>query len=335
MWKSVYEEFSDLKKSEQMALFNAMKQDLFPDEPNKITKLLKRIREARFSGGLACVHCGCASVKRNGKYRTRQRYLCKDCGKSFNDMTHTPFSGSRYPEKWVKYIELMVEGYTLPKIAEKLKIHISTAFYWRHKVLNALSSIGFQELSGIVESDETFFKESMKGRKIFHREAKERGGRDSKRGISNLKIAVVVAQDRNGNVVARKAGNGRVKAEEIDVVLGDYIHPSALLCTDTATNYKKFAKIKGLQHETINERQKERVKKGIYHVQHVNNFHKRLKDWMDRFLGVATKYLDNYLYWFRWLEIGKKMAFENRVEQMLISACQKPNYYTVEKLRLL
>jgi transposase-like protein len=316
-----------------MALFNAMKQDLFPDEPNKITKLLKKIREARFRGGIACVHCGCTSFKRNGKYRTRQRYLCKDCGKSFKDMTHTPFSGSRYPEKWVKYIELMVECYTLPKIAEKLKIHISTAFFWRHKVLNALSSLGFQELSGSVESDETFFKESMKGRKIFHRGAKERGGRDSKRGISNLKIAVVVAQDRHGNVVARKAENGRVKAEEIDVVLGEYIHPSALLCTDTATNYKKFAKIKGLQHETINERQKERVKKGIYHVQHVNNFHKRLTDWMDRFLGVATKYLDNYLYWFRWLEIGKKMAFENRVEQMLISACQKSTRITVKMLK--
>lgn len=91
----------------------------------------------------------------------------------------------------------------------------------------------------------------------------------------NLKIAVVVAQDRNGNVIARKAGTGRVRAEEIDAVIGDYIESSALLCTDTATNYKKFAKLKELQHETINERQKQRVKKGIYHIQHVNNFHRR------------------------------------------------------------
>lgn len=101
----------------------------------------------------------------------------------------------------------------------------------------------------------------MKGRKIFHREAKKRGGRNYLRGISNLKIAIVVAQDRNGNVVVRKAGNGRVKAEEIDVVLGDYIHPSALLCTDTATNYKKFRINQWFVHETINEWQKERVKK--------------------------------------------------------------------------
>ncbi|MGG0539051.1 IS1595 family transposase [Priestia aryabhattai] len=334
MWEDVYEGISELSKSEQMALFNAMKQDLFPEEPDKITTLLKSIRESRFASGLSCVHCGSTSVKRNGKYRSRQRYLCKDCGKTFNDMTNTPFSGSRYPEKWVKYVEMMVEGYTLPKIAKRLKIHISTAFYWRHKILNALCSLGFNQLQGIVESDETFFRESLKGqRTITHRKSKKRGEKDKKRGISNLKIAVVVAQDRNSNVIARKAGTGRVKAEEIDTVIGEYIHPSALLCTDTATNYKKFAKIKGLQHETVNERQKQRVKKGIFHIQHVNNFHNRLKSWMERFQGVGTHYLDNYLYWFRWLELGKNVAFEKRVEQMLISACQKSNYTTVQMLR--
>ncbi|MET3207629.1 UNVERIFIED_CONTAM: hypothetical protein ABIC26_000565 [Paenibacillus sp. PvR008] len=89
-------------------------------------------------------------------------------------------------------------------------------------------------MQGIVESDKTFFRESMKGAEITHRKAKKRGEKDKKRGISNLKIAVMVAQDRNGNMIARKAGTGRVKAEEIDAVIGEYIHPSTLLCTDTA-----------------------------------------------------------------------------------------------------
>ncbi len=139
MWKDVYEEFSKLTNSEQMALFNAMKKDLFPEEPDKITKLLKNIREARFVSGLGYVHCGSTSVNRNGKYRSRQRYLCNDCGKSFNDMTNTPLSDSRYPEEWVKkYIKLMVEGYKLPKIAKHLQIHISTAFYWGIKNLERI-----------------------------------------------------------------------------------------------------------------------------------------------------------------------------------------------------
>lgn len=75
MWEDVYEEFSELKKSEQIALFKAIKQDLFPDEPDKITKLLNSIRESRFASGMGCLHCGSTSVKRNGKYRSRQRYL--------------------------------------------------------------------------------------------------------------------------------------------------------------------------------------------------------------------------------------------------------------------
>lgn len=333
LYEQFYEQFHELSESEQKAFLNAIKQDFFQDEPDTITILLEKIREARFSSGLYCLHCGSTAVKRNGTYRSRQRYLCKDCGKSFNDMTNTPFSGSRYPEKWVKYIEYMVEGYTLPKIAEELGIHISTAFYWRHKILNALKSLGFDTLQGIVESDETFFRESMKGRKVTHRKPRKRGARDPKRGISNLKIAVVVAHDRNGSVIARKAGRGRLKAKEIDSVIGDYIHPSALLCTDTGTNYKRFALMKGLKHETINVRQQQYIKKGIYHIQNVNSFHKRLKIWMARFQGVATKYLDNYLYWFRWLEISKNLAFAKQVEQMLISACQKSNYFTVNKLR--
>lgn len=34
-------------------------------------------------------------------------------------MTNTPFSGSRYPEKWVKYIELMVKIKTSTKRGSK------------------------------------------------------------------------------------------------------------------------------------------------------------------------------------------------------------------------
>ncbi|MET3697446.1 transposase-like protein [Bacillus oleivorans] len=196
MWTKLYEKANELSNKDQLELFNALKRDLFPDEPDKITKLLNRIRESRFNSGMACVHCGSTSVKRNGKYRTRQRYLCKDCSKTFNDMSNTPFSGSRYPQKWVKFMEMMVEGYTLPKIAKRLDIHISTAFYWRHKVLYALRSLDFNQLQGIVESDETFFRESMKGRKVTHRVPKKRATKDEKRGISDLKIAVVVAQDR-------------------------------------------------------------------------------------------------------------------------------------------
>lgn len=139
----------------------------------------------------------------------------------------------------------------------------------------------------------------------------------------------MVAQDRNGQVISQKADNGRVRAEEIEAVIGEFIDLSSLLCTDTATNYKKFALMKELKHETINLSKEGYVTKGIYHLQHVNS----LKDWMQRFQGVATKYLDNYLYWFNFLKQSKKMATKERINQMLLSACQKSNLVMVKFLR--
>lgn len=129
------------------------------------------------------------------------------------------------------------------------------------------------------------------------------------------------------------AGKGCIKSTDIDKVLGSFIDTSALLCSDTATNYKKFTKDKGLQHEMVNMRKGIYVKKSIFHIQHVNVYHKRLKQFMERFQGVATKYLDNYLYWFRYLEQSKKVAHKERVKQLLFNACHKSNYSTVEILR--
>jgi len=41
---------------------------------------------------------------------------------------------------------------------------------------------------------------------------------------------------------------------------------------------------------------------GSYHIQNVNAYISRLKRWMCRFNGVATRYLDNYLGWWRMID---------------------------------
>jgi hypothetical protein len=48
---------------------------------------------------------------------------------------------------------------------------------------------------------------------------------------------------------------------------------------------------------------------------------------MERFQGVSTKYLDNYLYWFRWLDLGKNLAFEKQVEQNAYFSLSKIKFY--------
>jgi hypothetical protein len=91
--------------------------------------------------------------------------------------------------------------------------------------------------------------------------------------------------------------------------------------------------MKGLQHEAINVRKGVYTKKGIYHIQHVNEYHTRLKKWMNRFQGVATKYLDNYLFCHRFLELNKKKPFQERVKEMLFSSCRNINFTTIQHLR--
>ena len=103
-----------------------------------------------------------------------------------------------------------------------------------------------------------------------------------KRGISNEQISVVVAYDRNGSIITKMAGRGRITANEIDQTIGECLDKEIVLCTDSATNYKSFAKKKGIAHEIINSNKGEYVKKGVYHIQHVNAYHRRLKKWMER-----------------------------------------------------
>lgn len=308
-WRTVFQDFENLDHEQKLELFRAIRNALFPDTPQPLAALVGELREARFTEAITCPHCHSQSVKRHGKYRSRQRYLCRGCGKTFNDLTASPISGTHYPELWQRYFECMVEGLSLPKIAKKLGIHVSTAFYWRHKILNAIRALGADTLSGIVECDETFFLESMKGKKrIPHREARKRGGKSQYKGISHEQVCVVVAVDRNGGIVSQVAGIGRPTAFDINNVLGQYISPTVTLCTDSATSYKKFAQMKGLVHYRLNANKGIRMKKGIYHIQHVNAYHRRLKSWMERFNGVATRYMDNYLFWFRFLETHKGMG---------------------------
>jgi hypothetical protein len=53
-----------------------------------------------------------------------------------------------------------------------------------------------------------------------------------------------------------------------------------------------------LAFETIGTQQR-RGREKIFHVQNVNAYHSRLKNWMRRFHGVATERLPSYLGWRR------------------------------------
>ena len=56
------------------------------------------------------------------------------------------------------------------------------------------------------------------------------------------------------------------------------------------------------QRRLLLKRLEEAEHQQIFHIQNVNSYHSRVKTWLRRFNGVATKYLSNYLGWYRWLD---------------------------------
>lgn len=86
----------------------------------------------------------------------------------------------------------------------------------------------------------------------------------------------------------------KINADAVSAVLKPLVSPDAVQCSDGAAVYASFIQEQGVIHPFVRNRQGERVV-GAYHIQHVNGYHHWLKGWMERFHGVATHYLRNYL----------------------------------------
>jgi len=252
-----------------------------------------------------CPHCQSESFHKWGVRSNLQRYRCKTCSKTFNALTHTSLARLRHKEVWIDYVQDIIDGKSIRQSASHCNVDKSTTFRWRHRMLLVPTRTKAEHLHGIVEFDETYFLESHKGERNLSRNPRKRGGRASQRGISSEQTAVLVVRDRNGNTtdaILEKSNHETVANVMVPVLDSD-----ALLCSDTKPSYKAFAHKYHFILKTINASAKEHVR-GIYHIQNVNAYDSRLKEWMKHFHGVATKYLDSYLGWMRLLDREKNIT---------------------------
>lgn len=261
-----------------------------------------------------CPRCGCEAMKW-GNNKSIPRFKCKNpelnpeglkvCGKTFNALTGTPLANLHYADKHIGNAACMVEGLTVRKTAEKLGINKDTALRWRYQFLKTIKDVQPKSLTGLVEADETYFIESFKGqRKPFHRKSKKRGTPAIKPGLSKEQIPVIVARDRAtgqtfSSVIASRS------AVDIGAKLLPHLSKDAELISDGASTYRIIAQSHGITFRTVPKKPNHKTM-GTLHINNVNAYDKRLKEWMDRFHGVATKNLDIYLGWHRWLDVTKK-----------------------------
>ena len=248
-----------------------------------------------------CPHCGDDHVHRWGNDSGKPRYRCTHCRKTFNPLTGTPLAGLHYPERWKDQAQALISGESLAQAATRCDVHPTTAFRWRHRFLAALNLDKPASLSGLVEADETFILESFKGRRAdLPRKSRKRGGKASKRGLSAEQIPVIVARDRTGATV--DAVLPRLDAASMTAALGNIITRPAELCCDGGSAITAFARRARIKFHAVPAPGLPKPEAPDIHINNVNAYHGRLKEWMRHFHGVATKNLPSYLSWRRTIE---------------------------------
>jgi transposase-like protein len=255
-----------------------------------------------------CPHCAGREIVGWGRSDGLLRFRCKSCGRTFNALTKTPMAHLRKKEKWLDHARAMIEGKSLAKTAALCGVHPTTAFRWRHRFLRAPAVNKPRTLRGIVEADETFILESFKGRwSDLPRKARKRGGTARHPGLHQDNIPVLVARDRKGatfDAVLPQADSASVRA-----VLAGIVTPGNHLIGDGGKAIAAFARQAGIPFHPVPAPGKPIPEAPHLHINNVNAYHGRLKQWLARFNGVATKNLPNYLGWRRALEAwGDQLA---------------------------
>ncbi len=152
------------------------------------------------------------------------------------------------------------------------------------------------------------------------------------RGISHEQVCVLIARDRQKATYSSVLGRGRIVKSQLEKDIGSKLSSENTLCTDAWRAFSTYAKSKGLEHFRFKSDGTERVK-GLYHIQNVNNYHSRLKGWMQQFNGVSTKYLDYYLSWFQFLDIVKHRSDNASIIKMMVESCLFHTSETYQSLR--
>ena len=126
------------------------------------------VRQIRWPDGVACPHCSCGEVIKDGRDDTephRQRYLCHGCRRRFDDLTGTIFAGHHQPLRtWVLCLYLMGLNLSGLQIAQELDLDRNDA---REMVQRLRQGVVERRpavvLAGEVECDEVYVVAGHKG----------------------------------------------------------------------------------------------------------------------------------------------------------------------------
>jgi transposase-like protein len=147
-------------------------------------KCFAMVRKLRWPEGVCCPHCESARVTRRGLNETqpdRQRYVCGDCGRNFDDLTDTIFAGHHQPLRvWLLCLYFMGLNLSNRQIAHELGLDEDNAHEMATQLRQGIVARQPEVvLSGEVECDEVYVVAGHKG----HPEAVKKKGDSAAGGV--------------------------------------------------------------------------------------------------------------------------------------------------------
>ena len=114
---------------------------------------------------VVCPVCGSVKVIKNGTRNGRQRYVCKECRRTFGDTNGTvAFRSKLSVGQWIEFIKLTLQGESCRTIAKNLGINKQTALHNRCRICAVLHQLvsNQDDFRSLAESDEYYYPLSFK-----------------------------------------------------------------------------------------------------------------------------------------------------------------------------
>jgi transposase-like protein len=266
----------------------------------------------------ACPHCGEAERSAWGTTRAGvRRWRCSACKKTWSGRTGTPVARIHRPGLFIELMRNMLDPNDTPlscrKMARRLGLSKDTIWRWRMIVLEHLAFAPEAVMTGIVETDETYQRESRKGSREWVRKAahpndpsvptpprlrwKDYGRKGPPRAIAKQWSRPILGiVDRNGGAVFQHIAD--TKQPTIDAALTPLVASDAMVLFDGAPQYEAIARNRGLSFKVLVAGRRSRSTPKAYHLNSVNGLHAEWKrDFRTPFRGPASKYLAGYARW--------------------------------------
>ncbi len=312
-------------------------------QPDKFVQFLERQ-----DFHILCPYCKGRNYYSHSHPNSRDiRFYCNDCQKAFSPFTGTLIQGSGIPwEVWVELVRCTLENNSLVAVKHMLEADYNismteqTILSYRHKIQKAIAlTFPMPKLSGVVQVDETYFREGQKGSRnlvnvaptaIEKRVARLHSkSHAAKMGINSPEFAcVVVGTDSSQHIAAVVTGLGKGSSQPFEKYFKDYLGKVDFLCTDGYEAYSRYAEKYGIPHYVQMSEARSVIKK-------------ELKDYEERYKVTTseeavrenlygTRQLD-YIYNYGRLSYRQ---FERLKAEKALSLERIDNYHSELKLRI-